>query len=489
MRRLFLIIALLIIPMSIYAQEIETYYYNKEGKIVNQVFADFYRVISVPNESSPEKMFRDFYMSGKIKGEGHYLTIDKSDVNNSVLDGECVFYKESGSIDRKFSMSNGKYNGTYVEFSADGKEFIQIEYTDGNYTYDWYYKANTSGAYGRFKHDTHEPVYDKFNPQAQFTTWIDGIPWVSYTINGLTISMAIQQSNAYGRYHEVSLMVDNATFNDMIIEPSVEITAYASSTASTLSTEGIWREVLSYDAYMQKVKNRQAWATVAMAISSAAAGVSSALSPNSASVSVNGHTAFVNTYGNHVSIFSPDLAFAGVGEAWAADRNIIHKGYLKKNTVLSGQIISGYFNIKREYSDYLAVVYDFNGVKIPFYWNVSGGTAMPISYYETKPKAPEEVKLRQYGTDSYKWQAKHGISISSIKVKKKTKIELVDPGYQIKDNHFVIVDVNGEHSVSQYFYSGEWITLVLDSVDIQYPFSIICTENPELNFLKVEPVQ
>ena len=479
---------MLVVTMGVYAQDIETYYYTKDGKSVNQVFADFYRVISVPNENNPDKMFRDFYMSGKIKGEGHYLSIDKTNINNSVLDGECVFYKENGSVDKKFCMTDGKYNGTYVEFSADGKEFIQIEYTEGEYTYDWYYKANTSGAYGRFKHNTHEPVYDKFNPQAQFTTWIDGIPWVSYTVNGLTISMAIQQSNEYGKYHEVSLMIDNATFNDMIIEPSIEVTAYASSTAAALSSEGTWREVLSYDAYMQKVKNRQAWATVAMAVSSAASSLSSALSPNSASISVNGHTAFVNSYGNHVSIFSPDLAFAGVGEAWAADRNIIHKGYLKKNTVSSGQVISGYFNIKREYSDYLAVVYNFNGVKIPFYWNVSGSTAKPVSYADTKPKAPEQPTLRVYGTEDFKWQAKHDISIASIKVKKKTKIELIDQNYRIKNNHFLIVDINGEHPVTQCLYSGQWVTLVLDSVDIQYPFAIICTENSELNFLKVEPV-
>lgn len=486
MRRLFIVLAALIIPANIFAQDIETYYYNMEGKSVNQVFADFYRVISVPTEANPDKMFRDFYMSGKIKGEGHYLTIDKTNINNSILDGECVFYKENGSIDKKFCMSNGKYHGTYVEFSADEKEFTQIEYTDGSYTYDWYYKANTAGAYGRFKHHTNEPVYDKFNPEAQFTTWIDGTPWLSYTINGLTISMAIQQSNEYGRYHEVSLMIDNTTFNEMIIEPSVEITAYAAPTPTGLSTEPTWREVLSYDAYMQKVKNRQAWATVAMAISSAAAGVSSALSPNSASISVNGHTAFINSYGNHVSIFSPDLAFAGVGEAWATDRTIIQKGYLKKNTVSSGQIISGYFNIKRDYYDYLAVVYNFNGVKIPFYWNVSEGTAKPITYAATQKKAPEAPKLKQYGTDEYKWQAKHNISIDAVKVKKKTKIELVDPKYEIKDQEFVVVDVNGEHPVSSYLYSGSWKTLILETTDLQFPFAIICKQDEYLNFLKVE---
>jgi hypothetical protein len=356
-----------IASLTIYAQDIQTYYYNKEGKSVNQVFADYYRVISVPSESNPDKLFRDFYNSGKIKGEGRYISIDPANVNNSVLDGECIFYREDGSTEKKFTMKDGNLHGTYVEFTSNGNEFIQIEYDNGEYANDWYYKANTSGAYGRFKHNTHEPIYDKFNPDAHFTTWIDGVPWLSYTVNGLTISMAIQESREYGRYHEVSLIIDNATFNTMVIEPSVEVTAFAADYATDLANPTTSRVVFSYDAYIQRVKNRQAWTAVALAVSSAAAGVSSAMSPNSASISVNGHTAFINSYGNHVSIFAPDLAFAGVGEAWAADRQIIQKGYLKKNTISSGEIISGYFNIKSEYENYLVVYYNFNGVQIPFY--------------------------------------------------------------------------------------------------------------------------
>lgn len=490
MKRLLTTIAICLASFNIYAQDIQTYYYNKEGKSVNQVFADYYRVISVPSESNPDRLFRDFYNSGEIKGEGKYISIDPTNANNSIFDGECVFYKEDGSIEKKFTMKDGKLHGIYVEFTSNGNELIQIEYDNGEYAYDWYYKANTSGAYGRFKHNTHEAIYDDFNPDAHFTTWIDEIPWLSYTVNGLTISMAIQESREYGRYHEVSLMIDNATFNTMVIEPSIEVTAYAADYATSLSDPTDSRLVLSYDAYMQKVKNRQTWTAVALAVSSAAAGVSSAMAPNSASISVNGHTAFINSYGNHVSIFAPDLAFAGVGEAWASDRKIIQKGYLKKNTVSSGEIISGYFNIKSEYEKYLIVYYNFNGVQIPFYWDVSETTAKPLDYQKTVKKGesnkPAVKVLKQYESDYLRWQAKHSISLDRVKVKKQTKIKFVDWGQEMQNHKYIIVDINGEHEIKEAYYNEYWVTFYLDTVDLQYPFSIICTDDNDFSFLKVE---
>lgn len=476
---------LFIVSFNMYAQGIQTYYYNKEGKSVSQVFADYYRVISVPSEKNSDRLFRDFYISGKIKGEGRYISIDPNNANNSVLDGECVFYREDGLIEKKFTMKDGKLHGNYVEFSPNGNDLIQIEYDNGEYANEWYYKANISGAYGRFMHSTDTPLYDDFNPNAYFTTWIDGIPWLSYTANGLTISMAIQESREYGKYHEVSLIIDNATFNTMVIEPSVEITAFAADYAAELSAPTCLRSVFSYDDYKQKVKNRQAWTAVALAVSSAAAVVSSALSPNSSSISVNGHTTFINSYGNHISIFAPDLAFAGVGEAWSADRKIIQKGYLKKNTVSSGEIISGYFNIKREYEKYLVVYYNFNGVQIPFYWDVSESIAKPIDDIAAIAES-EETTLKTYETDYLRWQAKHNISIDGLNIKKKTRIDFIDWEHKMADHHYVVVDVNGEHEIIGAYTNNGYVSFFLDTVDIQFPFSIICTDKNSLSFFKVE---
>ena len=491
MRTLFATLSMLVFSLSINAQDIQTYYYSKDGKAVNQVFADYYRVISVPSDSNSDKLFRDFYMSGKVKGEGRYISIDTANANNSVLDGECVFYREDGSIDKKFTMNEGKLNGTYIQFSSDGNEFIQIDYANGEHANDWYYKANTTGAYGRFKHNTNEPIYDEFNPEAQFTTWVDGIPWVSYTVNGLTISMAIQKSDSYGRYHEVSIMIDNTTFSDIIIEPTISVSANAAMTASRLITNPEKRDVLSYDDYMQKVQNRQAWAAVAMAVSSAAAGVNSAFSPNSVSVSLNGHSAYINSYGNHISVFSPDLAYAGVGEAWAQHREVTQKGYLKKNTVNSGSIISGKFNIMRKDFGYLEVIYNYNGIKIPFYWDVTKETANPISYDLVHPKkisSPSERELKELSSSEYKWQTKYATKVESIKVKKNTKITVVDTYRTMNGHKFVIVDANGEHATTYTTANVFDVVFTVETTNLQFPFSIVCKDNDDYSLLNVDKV-
>lgn len=489
MKSFFLTVLSLLLSVCVSAQEIKTYYYNKDGKQINQVFAHYYRVVSVPTETNPEKIFRDFYLSGKIKGEGHYLSIDETNIHNSILDGECVFFNEDGTISKKFTMSDGKLNGTYVEFSDDGKELTQIEYVNGEFATPWYYKANAYGAYGRFRHFDDQPVFDEFNPDAQFVTWIDGVPWLSYTMNGLTISMAVQESNEYGRYHEVSLMIDNATFHNLLIEPVVEVSAYAASTPDELTSATERRFVFSYDDYMEKVENRQALGIIAMAVTGAAAGVTAALTPTTTTVHVNGSTVFVNTYGNPVSMYWPNLAFAGVADEWANDRQVIHKGYLKKNTVNSGDIISGYINVKRGQERYLVVKYNFNGIEIPFYWCVSDMIARPMSYTDVVEQDYDEALLRTYGSDHYTWDAKHDISLVDIKIKKKIRIDFYDPDHKMKGQDYVVVDANGKHEISDvsYYPGSEWVIFYLHDVDLEFPLSIVCTSDPDLSFMSVTP--
>lgn len=80
-------------------------------------------------------------------------------------------------------------------------------------------------------------------------------------------------------------------------------------------------------------------------------------------------------------------------------------------------------NIKREYEKYLVVYYNFNGIQIPFYWDVSESTAKPIDYTEA---ISEEATLRTFETDYFRWQAKYDISIDGVTIKKKTRIDFID---------------------------------------------------------------
>lgn len=489
MRRL-IPIFLLFLPCLAWAQEIETYYYNKENRAVNQVFASYYRVISVPSEISPDKMFRDFYMSGKVRGEGNYLTIDKANADNSVLDGECTFYHEDGSLWKKFRMEDGKLDGPYIEFTEKGDEFVQYDYVKGILAHDWYYRSSITGAYGRFRIGTNEPIIDEFDPAAQYITWIDGTPWLSYNVNGVTVSMAVRASNEYGSYHEISVVIDNTSYKPIVIDPKEDFAAYAARFETAAGSKDNPRAVLSYDDYMTKVNNRHAWESIMLGLTSAAYAVSNAFSPDSFSVSLNGTTAYVNTYGNNISITYPNLWFAGLSETWMKDRKVIQRGYLKKNTISSGEVVSGYFNVIRNSEPYLSVSFKFGDTIIPFYWDVSSEIARPIDASDLiLHKEGSTVPTMNYASNKYNWRsANEKVSVLSVNCKKQTKIYLLDLSGIYRNREIVLRDADGDHVVSSATKRvgdlGDETMIVSDAV-IKFPFSIIVSENPVCDILDI----
>lgn len=54
------------------------------------------------------------------------------------------------------------------------------------------------------------------------------------------------------------------------------------------------------------------------------------------------------------------------------------------------------------------------------------------------------------------------------------------------DHHYAVIDVNGEHEITRAYTNNEYVSFFLDTVDILFPFSIICTDNNNLSFFKVE---
>lgn len=76
-----LLLILLTASNDVLAQErIDTLYYNRSGSVVpSPAFAEYYRIALYPADSAGSKMFRDFYISGELRTEGHFQTIDTLD--------------------------------------------------------------------------------------------------------------------------------------------------------------------------------------------------------------------------------------------------------------------------------------------------------------------------------------------------------------------------------------------------------------------------
>jgi antitoxin component YwqK of YwqJK toxin-antitoxin module len=109
---IFFVSVLILSSSSIAQSSLDTIYYDRNWKGVhNKAFATFYRVIDTSNNDGYKKLFRDYYISGIVQGEGEYESIDRYDDANSVFAGECVTYYKSEQMESKRFFVNGKEEG------------------------------------------------------------------------------------------------------------------------------------------------------------------------------------------------------------------------------------------------------------------------------------------------------------------------------------------------------------------------------------------
>lgn len=122
MNRVLLFVLLLVVGNGALSQErIDTLYYSRSGVTVrNPVFADYYRLALYPADSAGLKMFKDFYISGELRREGHFQTIDTLDDRRTVFDGDVVSYFKNGRISEKSYYSGGLLEGEYLQYDENG---------------------------------------------------------------------------------------------------------------------------------------------------------------------------------------------------------------------------------------------------------------------------------------------------------------------------------------------------------------------------------
>ena len=106
MNRVLLFVLLLVVGKGALSQErIDTLYYSRSGMTVrNPVFADYYRLALYPADAAGLKMFKDFYISGELRREGRFQTIDTLDDRRTVFDGDVVSYFKNGRMSEKFIL-------------------------------------------------------------------------------------------------------------------------------------------------------------------------------------------------------------------------------------------------------------------------------------------------------------------------------------------------------------------------------------------------
>ena len=146
MKRFLLFLVILLSPFSLLAQERVKYripknaiFYNRNWKGVGSAKqAAYYRVLTVDGQR--QKVFYDYYITGQLYAEKHYISINKVDDKQTVLTGIALTFYKSGRIESIMTYSNGKANGRAVSFFANGNVGMKLNYTNGvlngtTYTY------------------------------------------------------------------------------------------------------------------------------------------------------------------------------------------------------------------------------------------------------------------------------------------------------------------------------------------------------------------
>ena len=216
-----------------------------------------------------------------------------------------------------------------------------------------------------------------------------------YKYKGVVISAMVSYNSSYGKYFQVGIIIQNLTGRERNFNPNM-------IKAKMQKGEKIFdREMFSYNEYMKKVKNRQAWAAVAVAISEGLAasnagyssstsfGYSSGYSTSTGSASGYVGDTYGSIYGSsstYSSTYSTSYSQSYDGAAayaaqQQANRNVanyqnqqyqiknqLSQGYARLNTIPNETEYSGYINVKYKKVDHLQVVIPFNNTNFIFYW-------------------------------------------------------------------------------------------------------------------------
>lgn len=146
MKALRIIILLAAFPLALLAQRTVNpnipqgaIFYSSSWKGVPKASqAAYYRMLALDDKG--RKMFYDYYISGQLRAEKHYVSIDRQDDKRTVLSGLCRTFHKSGRVESIMQYRNGKAHGRAVSFFPSGNVGMKLNYKDGvldgtTYTY------------------------------------------------------------------------------------------------------------------------------------------------------------------------------------------------------------------------------------------------------------------------------------------------------------------------------------------------------------------
>lgn len=108
-----------------------TEYFDSEWKRCDAKNATFYRVITYEAPHKPKGVVKDFYMNGKLQGEGTYAYIDYSDEGKNFQEGKLIIYHKNGKKQCDYTLLNNNPNGPQYDYYENGEVRAETNFIRG----------------------------------------------------------------------------------------------------------------------------------------------------------------------------------------------------------------------------------------------------------------------------------------------------------------------------------------------------------------------
>lgn len=211
------------------------------------------------------------------------------------------------------------------------------------------------------------------NDTTVMSEYNDGRLWAYRQFGDFVVGMTnYKEKDDYGRYYQIAIFIKNLGETPVTFEPD-RIT----STLYSKNSDTIPLIVYSYDKYMKKVKNAQAWSMALLGVSAGLnAGMAGRQTTYTTTYGASGmpYTQVHTTY-NYAAASAANMAattqMMTLSKLMTDERNTRSQGYLKITTIHPNEGIIGYMNIKRKKGQSMTVNIPVGGQIYSFDWDLT----------------------------------------------------------------------------------------------------------------------
>lgn len=210
------------------------------------------------------------------------------------------------------------------------------------------------------------------NDTTAFVEYNDGKQWAYRNIDGITVGMTNEEfKDDYGKYYQVSFFISNNQDSTLTFNPEEVFADLLSNKGDTISLE-----VYTNEKFQKKIKKAQTWSMVLYGLSAGLNAASAGYTTTySTSYSTNGYayTSINRSYDANAAYqanMAANMQLQTLGDRMKNDRAVMEQGYLKLNSIHSGDAIIGYMNIKHKKGKQLLVSINIGARTFSYLWDV-----------------------------------------------------------------------------------------------------------------------